>query len=762
MSQYSWFFVNKNYLVFAILATVLVIPISYVGAEIIFETQLIDEQTDGDSGFTAIAGAHGVATFLNNSNPMAVVVSFDDDAVSMFDLSNPQSIRVQDTIIDEGPIVASQPGTSEGNLVLAGAKNVVLFDNDTANSYALVTAYLDDGIQIIDIQDPLADTDHSMYPTTNYTDGDCQIQTVGVGVCNQPIDGAVTAAVWTNSTNSGTYAIVTGFLDDGVTTFDITDPGVGGAIYTLSNATKAGSQGKAMNIGGNVYDEAVAQTGGGRLLLDGAWGVAVFYDGDSHNDPKAIVTGQVSNGFEILGLNNTEYAITQFSNITSADTGFELLDSPMGVATWNTTNTSDWAIIASNATDSVTVVNLVDAGAPTLSDTLVNNSILGLDGAHSVTVTKIGDRHYAFVAGNGTDSTNDQSGGQRGQVTSGNLQVIDLYDPTNIQPVTHAIDRNGGLFSKLAGASSVSTFYLDGHTYAAVTSDADHSVVIIKVTKDKPSSNNAICGISADCSPPTISRHGTATASDGFSVNGANFASDSRFNDGDTIEAKVGSMVTIKANVYDAFGPDAVYKTNLYFDIPNMPDWSEANAAIKYDVIRDEVEITDDNNIFDASVSSRVVDDRMEVTFKIMFTGNMDSSHIALQSIDDSRNYQLIYFRDALEVTGTPTQTSLDDTIDDEVTQTSTASVPAWVKNTAGWWAEGQISEGEFVKGVEYLIQQQIIDTDAQTTTSTGTGSAIPDWVKNTAGWWADGQISEGEFVNAIEHLVKTGTIIII
>jgi hypothetical protein len=34
--------------------------------------------------------------------------------------------------------------------------------------------------------------------------------------------------------------------------------------------------------------------------------------------------------------------------------------------------------------------------------------------------------------------------------------------------------------------------------------------------------------------------------------------------------------------------------------------------------------------------------------------------------------------------------------------------------------------------------------------------------VKNTAGWWADGAISEGEFVNAIEHLVKTGTIIII
>ena len=44
----------------------------------------------------------------------------------------------------------------------------------------------------------------------------------------------------------------------------------------------------------------------------------------------------------------------------------------------------------------------------------------------------------------------------------------------------------------------------------------------------------------------------------------------------------------------------------------------------------------------------------------------------------------------------------------------------------------------------------------------TGTGSSVPEWVKNTAGWWAEGEISEGEFVNAIEHLVKTGTIIVI
>ena len=35
--------------------------------------------------------------------------------------------------------------------------------------------------------------------------------------------------------------------------------------------------------------------------------------------------------------------------------------------------------------------------------------------------------------------------------------------------------------------------------------------------------------------------------------------------------------------------------------------------------------------------------------------------------------------------------------------------MPTWVKNTAGWWFEDKISEGEFVKGIEYLVKTGII-----------------------------------------------------
>ena len=35
----------------------------------------------------------------------------------------------------------------------------------------------------------------------------------------------------------------------------------------------------------------------------------------------------------------------------------------------------------------------------------------------------------------------------------------------------------------------------------------------------------------------------------------------------------------------------------------------------------------------------------------------------------------------------------------------------------------------------------------------------VPGWIKNTAGFWANDQISDVEFMNAIEYLIAQGTI---
>ena len=35
--------------------------------------------------------------------------------------------------------------------------------------------------------------------------------------------------------------------------------------------------------------------------------------------------------------------------------------------------------------------------------------------------------------------------------------------------------------------------------------------------------------------------------------------------------------------------------------------------------------------------------------------------------------------------------------------------IPPWVKNNAGWWAEGQITESDFLSGISYLVQTGVI-----------------------------------------------------
>jgi len=83
-------------------------------------------------------------------------------------------------------------------------------------------------------------------------------------------------------------------------------------------------------------------------------------------------------------------------------------------------------------------------------------------------------------------------------------------------------------------------------------------------------------------------------------------------------------------------------------------------------------------------------------------------------------------------------------------------SIPAWIKNNAGWWADGQIDDGSFVSGLQWLITNGIM-TIPPTEQGTGSDDVIPAWIKNNAGWWADGQIDDGSFVSGLQWLISNG-----
>ena len=41
------------------------------------------------------------------------------------------------------------------------------------------------------------------------------------------------------------------------------------------------------------------------------------------------------------------------------------------------------------------------------------------------------------------------------------------------------------------------------------------------------------------------------------------------------------------------------------------------------------------------------------------------------------------------------------------------------------------------------------------------TGDTIPSWIKNTAGWWADDKIHDVVFVGAIRYLINEGIMVV-
>ena len=93
-------------------------------------------------------------------------------------------------------------------------------------------------------------------------------------------------------------------------------------------------------------------------------------------------------------------------------------------------------------------------------------------------------------------------------------------------------------------------------------------------------------------------------------------------------------------------------------------------------------------------------------------------------------------------------------------TETKSSSVPEWVKNNAGWWADGQIPDSAFIDGIEYLIKDGIIVVSNAKQSESQT-DGIPEWIKNNAGWWADGRIPDSAFIDGIEYLIKDGIIVV-
>ena len=89
--------------------------------------------------------------------------------------------------------------------------------------------------------------------------------------------------------------------------------------------------------------------------------------------------------------------------------------------------------------------------------------------------------------------------------------------------------------------------------------------------------------------------------------------------------------------------------------------------------------------------------------------------------------------------------------------------IPDWVKQNASWWVDSKINDNDFAKGIEYLVQEQIIDVPRPEPILVDGEEVdinnIPRWVRSNADWWSQGYVTDVEFANGIKYLISTGLI---
>jgi len=82
------------------------------------------------------------------------------------------------------------------------------------------------------------------------------------------------------------------------------------------------------------------------------------------------------------------------------------------------------------------------------------------------------------------------------------------------------------------------------------------------------------------------------------------------------------------------------------------------------------------------------------------------------------------------------------------VSSAEAAGVPAWVKNNAGWWADGTISENDFLNGIQYLIKMGIMQVSSTAVTD---DMSSPSQYQSSSSESKESQTSSGELEDMLQ-----------
>jgi len=290
-----------------------------------------------DSGKGGTATALDGAWDVHVSGKYAYVTSFNDDSLTIIDVSDPSSPE------EIGYVLDTESPESGGNAtILDGPRGLYV-----SGKYAYVTSSNDDGLSIIDVSDP-----------TNPTE-------VGFVMDTESPESGGTATVLDTAFDvyvSGKYAYVTSNSDRGLSVIDVSDP---------TNPTEVAF----------IQD---TESGGSATVLDGAQGVYV-------SGKYAYVVSSLDDGLSIINISNLAN-VTEVGFIQDTESGgtATALDGATYVHV-----SGKYAYVTSENDDGLSVIDVSDPTSP-----VEVGYILGTESAESGGIATVLNNPYGlYVSG---------------------------------------------------------------------------------------------------------------------------------------------------------------------------------------------------------------------------------------------------------------------------------------------------------------------------------------------------------------------------